>query len=343
MSIVLIGHAPGPEDPEQRRSTHEMTSASPDGYLLGSYARQPPRAELLRLTSFKSTRFDSPANNVGHALLAWAAPRTRTHRSIPAPSTPAGASRLPDSPLPDSRLSCSMAFPRSRHELRRSNRPGPGCSTRRTSLRRRCPGEGFHPIRPRSARGGPPRCLHHFVGHPAKEEASAWSKVSRRVTMQSSSAKHCAMIAAPVQCDVDGIPKGSHYVRIRRWGRPVRRVGLDGAPVVSRVSAGCGRPDAIDHVCALIRAGAPRVATGGDEHQGPGPTPRTRRDTRVAHETYPSYGHPIGVFLVMRTLRIPSTSHWNGCCDHRAMFADEDLHRHAVENLDRPMPSSLAG
>jgi len=25
----------------------------------------------------------------------------------------------------------------------------------------------------------------------------------------------------------------------------------------------------------------------------------------------------------------------DGCCDHRAMVPDEDLHRHAVENLDR--------
>ncbi len=25
----------------------------------------------------------------------------------------------------------------------------------------------------------------------------------------------------------------------------------------------------------------------------------------------------------------------DGCCDHRAMLADEDLHRHAIENLDR--------
>jgi hypothetical protein len=27
------------------------------------------------------------------------------------------------------------------------------------------------------------------------------------------------MIAAPVQCDVDGIPKGSHYVRVPPWER----------------------------------------------------------------------------------------------------------------------------
>src|SRR5260370_16919461 len=32
---------------------------------------------------------------------------------------------------------------------------------------------------------------------------------------------HCTMIAAPVQCDVDEIPKGSHYVRVPiAIGRP---------------------------------------------------------------------------------------------------------------------------
>ena len=25
----------------------------------------------------------------------------------------------------------------------------------------------------------------------------------------------------------------------------------------------------------------------------------------------------------------------DGCCDHRVMIADEDVHRHAVENLER--------
>src|ERR1700738_1848314 len=37
----------------------------------------------------------------------------------------------------------------------------------------------------------------------------------------------------------------------------------------------------------------------------------------------------------MRLLRYPITVTLDGCCDHRAMFADEDLHRHAVENLDQ--------
>jgi hypothetical protein len=37
-----------------------------------------------------------------------------------------------------------------------------------------------------------------------------------RVTMQVFVREHCTMIAAPVQCDVDEIPKGSHYVLLKR-------------------------------------------------------------------------------------------------------------------------------
>src|SRR5258705_11630394 len=36
----------------------------------------------------------------------------------------------------------------------------------------------------------------------------------------------------------------------------------------------------------------------------------------------------------MRPLRYSINVTLDGCCDHRAMSADEDLHRHAVENLD---------
>ena len=35
----------------------------------------------------------------------------------------------------------------------------------------------------------------------------------------------------------------------------------------------------------------------------------------------------------MSPLRYSINVTLDGCCDHRAMFADEDLHRHAVENL----------
>ena len=37
----------------------------------------------------------------------------------------------------------------------------------------------------------------------------------------------------------------------------------------------------------------------------------------------------------MRPLRYSINVSLDGCCDHRAMVPDEDLHRHAVETLDR--------
>ena len=37
----------------------------------------------------------------------------------------------------------------------------------------------------------------------------------------------------------------------------------------------------------------------------------------------------------MQPLRYSINITLDGCCDHRAIPADEDLHRHAIENLDR--------
>ena len=37
----------------------------------------------------------------------------------------------------------------------------------------------------------------------------------------------------------------------------------------------------------------------------------------------------------MRPLRYSINVTLDGCCDHRAIFPDEELHRHAVENLNR--------
>ena len=37
----------------------------------------------------------------------------------------------------------------------------------------------------------------------------------------------------------------------------------------------------------------------------------------------------------MRPLRYSINITLDGCCDHRAISADEDLHRHAVENLNQ--------
>src|SRR3954463_10382322 len=37
----------------------------------------------------------------------------------------------------------------------------------------------------------------------------------------------------------------------------------------------------------------------------------------------------------MRPLRYSINITLDGCCDHRAIIADEDLHHHAVENLNQ--------
>ena len=37
----------------------------------------------------------------------------------------------------------------------------------------------------------------------------------------------------------------------------------------------------------------------------------------------------------MRPLRYSINVTLDGCCDHRAAIADEDIHRHAIENFDR--------
>src|SRR5216684_4353905 len=90
-------------------------SFSADGYLLGSYRiATAPEPNSSRLTSFKSTCFDSPANNVG----PWPASlgcTTNSYSSINPSSVNASGSFTPptNSPLPDSRLSCSTALPRS--------------------------------------------------------------------------------------------------------------------------------------------------------------------------------------------------------------------------------------
>ncbi len=77
----------------------------PNGYLLGSYLiATAPEPNSSRLTSLKSTRFDSPANNVG----PWPASlgcTTNSYSSINPSSANAIGSFTPpvNSPLPDSR------------------------------------------------------------------------------------------------------------------------------------------------------------------------------------------------------------------------------------------------
>ncbi len=70
-----------PPSQTEEGKTWKSVRFSADSYLLGSYRiATAPEPNSRRLTSFKSTYFDSPANNVGPWPPAWAAPRTRIHR-----------------------------------------------------------------------------------------------------------------------------------------------------------------------------------------------------------------------------------------------------------------------
>jgi hypothetical protein len=53
-----------------------------------------------------------------------------------------------------------------------------------------------------------------FRKSPDQREAHRLGRCFHRVTMQVFGRDHFQMIAAPVQCDVDGIPKGSHGVSV---------------------------------------------------------------------------------------------------------------------------------
>ena len=53
------------------------------------------------------------------------------------------------------------------------------------------------------------------------------------------------------------------------------------------------------------------------------------KPANFANQPLPQYSS------VMQPLRYSINVTLDGCCDHREMFADEDLHRHATENLDQ--------
>ena len=64
---------------------------------------------------------------------------------------------------------------------------------------------------------------------------------------------------------------------------------------------------------------------------GPSQPGYARLFDRLRSDVRRPYGHRYS--YIMRPLRYSINVTLDGCCDHRAMFADEDLHRHAVENL----------
>src|SRR5690242_1852096 len=103
------GHeADMPHWPLRARRGPGNRANEPEGYVLGSYRiATAPEPNSSRLTSFRSTYLDSPANSVGPwpASLGWT---TNSYSSINPSSVNAIGSFTPptNSPLPDSRLSC---------------------------------------------------------------------------------------------------------------------------------------------------------------------------------------------------------------------------------------------
>src|SRR6266851_4770346 len=99
----------------RRNQDPRASRLEPDGYLLSSYRiATAPEPNSSRPTSFKSTCFDSPANNVGPWPTSLGC-TTNSYSSINPSSVNASASFTPptNSPLPDSRLSSWTALPRS--------------------------------------------------------------------------------------------------------------------------------------------------------------------------------------------------------------------------------------
>jgi hypothetical protein len=60
-----------------------------------------------------------------------------------------------------------------------------------------------------------------------------------------------------------------------------------------------------------------------------------RRLVQHPPQERPCSSTPSAVFLQNATLRYSINVTLDGCCDHRAILPDEDLFRHAVENLDQ--------
>jgi hypothetical protein len=68
------------------------------------------------------------------------------------------------------------------------------------------------------------------------------------VTMQVFVRDHHTMIAAPIQCDVDGIPKGSHFARVPIEGRILR----DANALSAALKWGRIRSDRVSAKCDLV-------------------------------------------------------------------------------------------
>jgi hypothetical protein len=83
-------------------------------------------------------------------------------------------------------------------------------------------------------------------------------KVLDRVTMQLFVRGYCTMIAAPVQCDVDGIPKRSHYARVPPMGQTSKVSRFNGANRKLMCPAPLGCITRVADICRPRRIHSPR-------------------------------------------------------------------------------------
>jgi len=179
MSIVLSAHGARSGGSRARRSTHEMTSASPRLPSRLIPHRHRPRAELLPAYELQVDTFDSPANNVGPCPASLGC-TTNSYSSInPSSVNASGSSRLPRTVPYPTPLELFNGLPRSPRtssafQSTRSRVLDTTYFFAASNRRRRVPSNQAA-LRPAPR---PPRCLSYFVGHPAKEEGIGLSRFS---------------------------------------------------------------------------------------------------------------------------------------------------------------------
>src|SRR5262249_45426898 len=98
---------------------------------------------------------------------------------------------------------------------------------------------------------------HHLVSHPAKEERIGLLEILGVVTMQLFVRGNRTMIAAPVQCEVDGVPKGAHSVLLK-WANPCRARPTDHSQASRILTASSERAKGLRRIeQSLLPGGGP--------------------------------------------------------------------------------------
>ncbi len=137
--------------------------------------------------------------------------------------------------------------------------------------------------------------------------------------------------------------RGCHQGRTRKWAAQTRRPSWGSSP--GRCSWRARPPTAPNPTPSSQLGFAPRAGSRTSDRVLPARLQDLRLRARLHHldregaKSHDQARYPEGSDTTysrsMRPLRYSINVTLDGCCDHRAIIADEDLHRHAVENLDR--------